>query len=112
MRLPGSRRAVIATQKLVGYALDARHPRGRHKARVFAAALGIGGEDWEYLRAQILAGVVDAPVRGTRVTPFGLLYEVVVLVDGLNGATSPVATVWLVDGDLPPRLVSTWVDIP
>lgn len=52
------------------------------------------------------------PLRGTRVTPFGRLYEVVVLVDGLNGATSPVATVWLVDGDLPPRLVSTWVDIP
>jgi len=36
----------------------------------------------------------------------------VVLVDGLNGATAPVAAIWIIEGDLPPRLVSTWVDIP
>jgi hypothetical protein len=45
-------------------------------------------------------------------TPFGVLYEVVVHVDGLNGATMPVATIWIVERDLPPRLVSTWVNIP
>jgi hypothetical protein len=45
-------------------------------------------------------------------TPFGVLYDIVVLVDGLNGAMNPVATIWLVEGDRPPRLVSTWVDIP
>jgi len=36
----------------------------------------------------------------------------VVLVNGLNGATSPVAPIWIIEGDLPPRLVSAWVDIP
>jgi len=41
-----------------------------------------------------------------------VLYEVVVLVDGLNGATAPVAAIWIIEGDLSPRLVSTWVDIP
>ena len=47
-----------------------------------------------------------------RITPFGVLYEAVVLVDGLNGATVPVATIWIIQGEQPPRLVSTWVDIP
>lgn len=110
--LPRAAEAVIETDKLVGYALDAEHPRGRHKARVFQSALGLGPSDWQFLRDQIVTAVVSAPVRGTRVTPFGVLYDIVVLIDGLNGATQPVTTIWVVEPDAPPRLVSTWVDIP
>jgi Domain of unknown function (DUF6883) len=97
---------------LAGYALGAAHPRGRHKARVFGSALGIEQADWRYLRDQLVEGLVDAPVVGTRITPFGVLYEVTMLIDGLNGATAPVASIWIVEDDSPPRLVSTWVDIP
>ena len=79
---------------------------------MFRSALGIGSGDWRYLHDQLLAAVVGAAVRATRITPFGLLYDVVVLIDGLNGSTYPVATVWLVERDRAPRLVSTWVDIP
>ncbi len=111
-RLPRADLAAIPTEKLVGYALDPSHPRGRHKARVFSAALAIHRADWRYLHEQLTRGVVDAPVRGTRITSFGVLYDVVVLVDGLNGATAPVATIWLVEAEHPPRLVSLWVDIP
>jgi hypothetical protein len=39
-------------------------------------------------------------------------YEVVVDVDGLNGATLPVVITWISKGDPPPRVTSTWVDIP
>jgi hypothetical protein len=72
----------------------------------------LGSPTGNTLRDQILEGLVDADVRGTRITAYGVLYDVIVLVDGLNGATQPVATIWLVAGDHPPRLVSTWVDIP
>jgi hypothetical protein len=34
------------------------------------------------------------------------------MIDGLNGATHPVVTTWIVQGDGPARLTSTWVDIP
>ena len=111
-RLPRAREAVIPTTKLTSYVLDPEHPRGRHKARVFASALGIGKQDWRHLRDAILDGLPDAPVRGTRITAFGVLYDVLVLVDGLNGATKPVATIWMIEPDRPPRLVSAWVDIP
>lgn len=94
------------------YVLNPDHPRGCHKARVFPSALGIAQADWPYLRDQLVAAVVGAPVRGTRITPFGVLYDIVVLVDGLNGSTHPVATVWLVADEDVPRLVSSWVDIP
>jgi uncharacterized protein DUF6883 len=110
-RLPRAREAIIPPEKLAGYALDPMHPRGRLKARVFSAAPAIEQDDWRYLLEQLLECVLAAPVTGTRITPFGALDEVVVLVDGLNGATMPVATIGIVEGDLPPRLVSTWVDI-
>jgi hypothetical protein len=112
MRLPGAGRATISTDKLVRYALDPTHLRGRHKARVFASALGIRTQDWRYLHDQILDALPDAPVRSTRITPFGVAYEVVVPIDGLNGATLPVVKTWIVEGDAPPRLTSAWVDIP
>ena len=79
---------------------------------MFASALGITRSDWRYLRNQILDALPDAEVRATRITPFGVGYEVVVMIDGLNGATQPVVTTWIIEGDRPPRLTPTWVDIP
>jgi len=112
IRLPGAESARIPTDKLIRYALDPTHARGQHKARVFASALGITNHDWRYLHDQILEALPEAPVHSTRITPFGISYEVVVTIDGLNGATHPVVTTWIVEGDEPPRLTSTWVDIP
>jgi len=111
-RLPRASRAVVPPEKLVRYVLDPDHPRGCHKARVFSSALAIEQKDWRFLKQQLQAGVLHSPVRATRITPFGVLYDLVVEVDGLNGARAPVATVWIVEGSRPPRLVSAWVDIP
>ncbi len=44
MKLPNSDRAVVDIAKLRDYCLNPAHPRGRHKARVFAAALGLTAE--------------------------------------------------------------------
>ncbi len=112
MRLPKAELARIPTEKLVRYALDETHARGRHKARVFASALGITASDWRYLHDQILAALPTASIRAIRITPFGVAYEVLVTIDGLNGATAPVVTTWIIQGAKPPRLTSTWVDIP
>jgi len=72
-RAPRAHEALVPEEKLVGYALDRAHPRGCHKARVFSSALGIERADWRYLRDQLVEGVVEAPVRGMRITPFGVL---------------------------------------
>jgi hypothetical protein len=112
MRLPRATEAIVPREKLESYALDVSHERGQHKARVFASALGITAAEWDYLRDQILEAINSAPVRGTRITPFGVAYEVSITIDGLNGATHPVVTTWIAEGNEPPRLTSTWVDIP
>lgn len=112
LRLPRANEAVIHPDKLKGYALSADHERGREKARVFASALGITQDDWEYLRDQILEAIKEGWVRS--IDPRGpgwFEWTVVVSIDGLNGATRPVVTRWTVQAHQPPRLTSCWVDI-
>ena len=71
---PRARDAVIPTDKLIAYALNSDHPRGRHKARVFRSALGIRPGRLALLarstprRCRRSAGSGDAGI-----TPFGFL---------------------------------------
>ena len=54
MRLPHPDNAVVDERKLRDYCLSREHPRGRHKARVFAATLGLTASDTEELRQTLL----------------------------------------------------------
>jgi Domain of unknown function (DUF6883) len=54
MQLPNAERAVVDLVKLSDYVLSLSHPRGRHKARVFLAALGLTAADARELRAALL----------------------------------------------------------
>ena len=53
MKLPNGDKAIVAIEKLTAYALDPTHPKGRHKARVFARALGLTAADADFLRAEL-----------------------------------------------------------
>jgi uncharacterized protein DUF6883 len=55
MKLPNAERAVVDIRKLRDYCLDPQSPKGRNKARVFAAALGLTQRDAEFLRRALLA---------------------------------------------------------
>jgi hypothetical protein len=111
--LPDADRAVVPREKLEGYLLNLGHEVGRHKARVFGAALGIHRGDWEYLRDRIVEGVVAAPVGAVNETLWGRLYEIVVSIEGLNGQTRRVMTVWLIaSAGEPPRFVTGYVVEP
>lgn len=108
-RLPRANQAVVPREKLERYLLNPEHEVGRHKARVFASALGIRQRDWEHLRDQFQTAVADAPISSVRETPWGGLYELVLAIDGLNDQTRRVMSVWLVAGQEPPRLVTAYV---
>jgi hypothetical protein len=71
--------------------------------------LGIGREDWEYLRDQILERLPDGEVESVEPSRWGYRYRVTLWIDGLNGASHPVTTRWLVQDGHPPRLVTCWV---
>jgi len=101
--------AWIPEDKLKRYALSADHDRGADKARLFEQWLGIGIDDWSYLRDQILYGVRDPVAVEARPTPWGLEYTVLVSVRGLNGANHVVLTAWMVRGQEPPQFTSARV---
>ena len=60
MQLRNFHNAVIDIRKLTEYALDPESPRGRHKARVFKAALGFTADNANELRDAILASLPDS----------------------------------------------------
>ena len=95
--LPNCERAVIEDSKLVSYALSPHSERGRHKARMFAQALGFNLLNWELLKQSTLEALPALPATLTRETVFGKKYEVVIPITGPNGRTVDVLTVWQFD---------------
>jgi hypothetical protein len=76
MKLPNGDGAVVDDQKLVGYCLSPAHPRGRHKARLFSAALGFSRANAGLLKRLLLAAARDFDATATRSSEFGDLYEI------------------------------------
>jgi hypothetical protein len=65
MKIPNCDRAIVDIRKLRDYCLSMEHPRGRHKARVFASALGLTVEDAQSLQEKLLEIVcADNAVAG------------------------------------------------
>ena len=62
MKLPNGDRAVVDIRKLQDYCLSRAHWRGRHKARVFQAALGLTVSDAELLENALLEAAKTADV--------------------------------------------------
>jgi hypothetical protein len=94
MRLPNLDRAHIDIAKLTGYVLNPNHPEGRHKARVFLSALGVGASGGQWLAEALLAAVRDGAAEVQAETKWGTIYRVdVEIVRGRRCAR--VRTAWL-----------------
>lgn len=109
MKLPNAERAVVEIGKLRDYSLNSQHESGKHKARVFKAALGLTADDAERLREKILsaARVEEAVARAD--SPFGENFVIDISL-GRGGRTALVRTSWIVEfGTDFPRLTSCYV---
>src|SRR5262245_36135654 len=109
MKLPNGDSAVVDIVKLRDYCLSPIHPRGRHKARVFAAALGLTADDADFLRERLLEAAVNAEATATDKDEYGQRYVVDFPLNGPNG-TASVRSSWIIktDEDIP-RLTSCYV---
>jgi hypothetical protein len=109
MKLPNAARAIVEIEKLRDYCLSASHPRGRHKARVFATALGITAEDAEELREAILSALISEEAQQTGEDEYGQRY-VVDFTLTKQGRQADVRTTWIIrTGEDLPRLTSCYV---
>ena len=109
MKLPNAEQAIVDIAKLRDYSLDSMHEEGKHKARVFAAALGIDQDDADSLRTMLFAAALRYDCVPGRNTPFGQRYVLdFPLTKGSREAL--VRSVWNVrPGETAPRLITCHV---
>lgn len=109
MHLPNAERTVVDTVKLRGYCLNVHHPRGRHKARVFLAALGLAVTDAEYVREALLRAAATEEAVLTETDEYGARYQLDVTLSR-GQRTARVRSSWIVRrGEDFPRMTSCYV---
>jgi hypothetical protein len=102
-------RAIVDIRKITGYCLNSEHPRGRHKARVFAAVLGITVDHAEELRHLLLANAAAGDARLAGSDQYGDRY--MLDFDVARGAwIGRVRSPWIVrNAEQVPRLITCYV---
>jgi len=109
MPLPNAAGARVDLEKLREYCLNDQHPRGKHKARVFAAALGLTPDRAEELREALLHAAQDCDAEATEHDQYGQRYRLDYGMEGIAGRVT-VRSLWIVrTGEDFPRLVSCFV---
>lgn len=108
MPLPYANRAVVDIRKLRDYCLNPLHEEGQHKARLFAAALGMTAADAAALQTQLLRAIQVADARAGRRDAYGQRYTVDVLLEW-HGRQAMVRSGWMIEAGADiPRLTTCY----
>ncbi|MEG4808993.1 hypothetical protein QUA82_15250 [Microcoleus sp. F8-D3] len=109
MKLPNAEAAFIDIHKLRDYSLNIQHDRGKHKARLFLAILGLSVENAEELEFIVLEAIQIYDAISSTQDEYGQRY----LVDfplTRNGNTATIRTTWIVRStETFPRLTSCYI---
>ena len=110
-KLPNYRKAIMPDEKFVDYALNKKHPTGKHKAIAFEKYLGYNINNKDILVEEIRKGLTQNISKKRPDTEHGKPYEVRMLISGANGKKAHIKTGWIFDKDSDaPRLTSVYVD--
>ena len=108
-RLSNGERAIADIEKLRDYSLNPLHNEGKHKARVFLAAMGFTQHEAEHLRTLVLDAAHTRDARPGKLLPYGQMYILDFPAQGLRGLVM-IRTAWIVArGTDFPRLVTCFV---
>ena len=108
MKMPGGDAAIVDRRKLTGYCLSREHPRGKHKARVFAT-LGFTVENADELRTALLKAAASHDAQVAASDEFGDRYVLEFEIEGPQ-SKGIVRSTWIVRrGERAPRLTSCFV---
>ena|SRR5438552_1829984 len=109
MKLPNGESAVVDIVKLREYCLSLEHPRGHHKARVFAAVLGLTADHAEQLREALLEAARISDAKTADQDAYGQRYVIDFIMNG-PGGEAQVRSSWIVrTEEVFPRLTSCYV---
>ena len=109
MKRPNPENAVVDFVKLRDYCLNVHHPRGRHKARVFAASLELSVTNAEILRDALLEAARNGEASESNTDSYGTRYNLDFLFSHA-GRQATIRSAWIVrSGESFARLTSCYV---
>ena len=108
MIIPSAERAVVDIRKLRDYCLNPSHDEGKHKARLFAAALGMTADAADVLRERLLQVVKTQDAKLGRRDPYGQRYVIDFRMEW-QGKWAIIRSGWIIEHDADvPRLTTCY----
>jgi len=108
MLLPNAENATVDIGKLTNYLLDPEHESGKHKCRMFAAALNFKAVDSEALRTALLAAVNHNAAIFGKFDRYGQRYTVDFSFEW-KGKSAIIRSGWIIEhGSDIPRLTTCY----
>jgi hypothetical protein len=107
MAFPDAENAIITEEKICDYLLNPSHPVGGSKAAWFAS-IGYSRQNWHKLRDDLLAMAASCDNFVAKPSPYGVKYETVGELGTEGHRLGPIVAVWIVEENLPPRLVTAY----
>ena len=107
MAIPDANRAVVEDAKVRDYLLNLEHPDGGSKA-IWFHSLGYDRNEWQCLAADLLAIAQNCTAFHTETNAFGVKYKALGAIGRPEFRPGVVLTVWIVEDDDPPRLVTAY----
>src|SRR5215831_11992966 len=106
-KLPNGERARIPMERLTDYCLNPDHPRGKDKARVFAALLGSTRDSANELAILGRQAAMEGDITKEATTVFGRYYRVDWAIPTQGNAV--LRTIWEIAPEGVPRLISAFM---
>jgi hypothetical protein len=108
MVIPNAEHAIVDIRKLRDYCLDPLHREGKHKARLFAAALGMTANDAAELQVILLEKVKMQHAQLGRRDIYGQRYTMDFILEW-QGKQAIIRSGWIIeDGSSIPRLTTCY----
>ena len=109
MKLPNGASAVVSIPKLRDYCLSTTHPRGRHKARVFASVLTLTVADVSELHSALLRAAREGEAIEGLSDIYGTRYMVDFELKRMD-KRALIRSSWIISrGELVPRFVTCFI---
>ncbi len=110
MYLPNGENAVVSIEKLRDYCLNAEHPVGKHKAKVFARVLGFTSNNASELQEILRVAASTQEAYTGEKGQYGQRYILDFAAVGASGSTT-VRSVWIIHTHQNiPHLVTCYVN--
>ena len=108
MTIPNADRAIISSEKLTGYLLNASHKRGGAKARLLLS-IGYRTDDPQRLESDLRTQHLSMDITRTSANAYGVVYEIDGSINTPSGRSIRFCSVWQVDtGSDVPRFITMY----